>query len=51
LRAAGYRTAVSTIWGLNYRSTDRMALRRGQPWEEAAAQFAYKLDWYQLVNG
>jgi peptidoglycan/xylan/chitin deacetylase (PgdA/CDA1 family)/CelD/BcsL family acetyltransferase involved in cellulose biosynthesis len=51
LRAAGYRAAVSTIWGLNYRSTDRMALRRGQPWEEAAAQFAYKLDWYQLVNG
>lgn len=51
LRRAGYQGAVSTIWGLNYRSTDPMALHRGQPWEEDAAQFAYKLDWYQLVNG
>jgi peptidoglycan/xylan/chitin deacetylase (PgdA/CDA1 family) len=50
LRAAGYQAAVSTIWGLNYRSTDRMELRRGQPWEEDEALFAYKMDWYQLVN-
>ncbi len=50
LRAAGYRAAVSTLWGMNYRTTDRMELRRGQPWEKDLAQFAYKLDWYQLVN-
>ena len=50
VRNAGYRAAVTTIWGMNYRSTDRMELRRGGPWEQNAAQFAYKLDWYQLVN-
>src|SRR5262249_40634843 len=33
LRAAGYRAAVTTIWGVNGRSTDRLELRRGQPWE------------------
>jgi len=51
IRAAGYDAAVSTIWGLNRQSTDRMELRRGQPWEEDEALFAYKMDWYQLVNG
>jgi peptidoglycan/xylan/chitin deacetylase (PgdA/CDA1 family)/CelD/BcsL family acetyltransferase involved in cellulose biosynthesis len=51
VRNAGYRAAVTTIWGMNDRSTDRMELRRGGPWEETAAEFATKLDWYQLVNG
>ena len=51
IRNAGYRAALTTIWGMNYQSTDRMELRRGGPWEETEAQFAYKLDWYQLVNG
>lgn len=51
IRSAGYRAAVTTIWGMNYRSTDPMELRRGQPWEESPALFACKLDWYQLVNG
>jgi peptidoglycan/xylan/chitin deacetylase (PgdA/CDA1 family) len=50
IRRAGYRAAVTTIWGTNYGSTDPMELRRGGPWEPSAAQFAYKLDWYQLVN-
>ncbi len=50
LRAAGYRAAVTTIWGSNQDSTDRMALKRGGPWEENPALFAYKLDWYQLVD-
>ena len=50
VRSAGYRAAVTTIWGLNYPSTNRMELRRGGPWEETPAQFACKLDWYQLVN-
>ena len=51
VRSAGYRAAVTTLWGVNYPSTDPMELRRGGPWEETPAQFAYKLDWYQLVNG
>ena len=50
LRRAGYQAAVSTLWGANYRSTDRMELRRGGPWEESPELFASKLDWYQLVN-
>lgn len=51
IRSAGYRAAVTTIWGMNYRCTNQMELRRGGPWEETPAEFAYKLDWYQLVNG
>ena len=51
IRAAGYQAAVTTMWGLNYPSTDRLELRRGGPWEEDEALFAYKMDWYQLVNG
>ncbi len=51
IRTAGYTAAVTTIWGLNYQNTDRMALRRSGPWENNAAVFAYKLDWYQFVNG
>jgi peptidoglycan/xylan/chitin deacetylase (PgdA/CDA1 family) len=50
IRRAGYRAAVTTIWGTNYSYTDPLELRRGGPWEPNAAQFAYKLDWYQLVN-
>lgn len=50
LRQAGYRAAVTTIWGMNYRSTDRMELRRGGPWEDHPALFGLKLDWYQLSN-
>jgi peptidoglycan/xylan/chitin deacetylase (PgdA/CDA1 family)/CelD/BcsL family acetyltransferase involved in cellulose biosynthesis len=50
LRDAGYRGAVTTIWGMNYRSTDPMELRRGGPWENHPGLFALKLDWYQLAN-
>jgi len=50
LHEAGYRAAVSTLWGVNYPSTDPMELRRGQPWEENPAVFAAKLDWYQWTN-
>lgn len=45
---AGYRGAVTTKWGMNYQSVDRMDLRRGGPWENTAAMFAWKMDWYQL---
>ncbi len=50
IRRAGYHNAVTTIWGMNYPDTDPMELRRGGPWEQNLAQFASKLDWYQLVN-
>jgi peptidoglycan/xylan/chitin deacetylase (PgdA/CDA1 family) len=51
IRRAGYKAAVTTIWGVNYGSTDPLELRRGGPWENSPAEFAYKLDWYQLTNG
>jgi peptidoglycan/xylan/chitin deacetylase (PgdA/CDA1 family)/CelD/BcsL family acetyltransferase involved in cellulose biosynthesis len=50
LRTAGYRAAVTTIWGMNDEFTDHMELKRGGPWESNPALFAAKLDWYQLVN-
>ena len=50
LRDAGYRAAVTTIWGMNDEFTDRMELKRGGPWENRPSLFAAKLDWYQLVN-
>jgi len=50
LQEVGYKTAVSTLWGVNYPSTDPMELRRGQPWEEKAAVFAAKMDWYQFAD-
>lgn len=50
IREAGYRAAVTTMWGVNDRSTDPFELRRGGPWEESAAVFAYKLDWYELTQ-
>jgi hypothetical protein len=51
VRRAGYRAALTTIWGLNSPASDRLELRRGGPWETNAAMFASKLDWYQMVNG
>jgi CelD/BcsL family acetyltransferase involved in cellulose biosynthesis/peptidoglycan/xylan/chitin deacetylase (PgdA/CDA1 family) len=51
IRCAGYRAAVTSIWGANQPSTDRMELRRGGPWEGTPELFASKLDWYQFVNG
>ena len=42
---------MTTLWGLNFQTTDRLELRRGGAWEQDEALFAYKMDWYQLVNG
>jgi peptidoglycan/xylan/chitin deacetylase (PgdA/CDA1 family) len=50
VRKAGYRAAMTTIWGVNNSSTDPFELRRGGPWEESKALFAYKLDWYELME-
>lgn len=45
---AGFESAVSTIFGCNTRETDRYALRRGGPSEDATNAFASKLWWYRL---
>ncbi len=47
VRAAGYASAVTTIFGTNDASSDAYALRRGGPWEEESATFATKLWWYR----
>jgi peptidoglycan/xylan/chitin deacetylase (PgdA/CDA1 family) len=47
---AGYKAAMSTIWGVNTGATDAFELRRGGPWEQSPAMFASKLDWYELVE-
>lgn len=49
VRAAGYVSAVTTMFGANDPSTDRYALRRGGPWEEDSATFATKLWWYRCA--
>jgi peptidoglycan/xylan/chitin deacetylase (PgdA/CDA1 family)/CelD/BcsL family acetyltransferase involved in cellulose biosynthesis len=51
VHSAGYKAALTTLWGPNHPCTNRMELRRGGPWEENPARFAYKLDWYELVDG
>lgn len=50
LRRAGYKAAVTTIWGVNSRSTNPLELRRSGPWENTPALFSSKLDWYELAN-
>lgn len=51
IRNAGYEAAVTTLWGVNFPTTDRLELRRGGAWDQDEALFAYRMDWYQLVNG
>ncbi len=50
IHEVGYEAALSTMWGVNTPATDKMRLKRGNPWESRADVFAAKLDWYQLVD-
>ncbi|HVI09866.1 MAG TPA: GNAT family N-acetyltransferase [Candidatus Binatia bacterium] len=45
---AGFKTAVTTVWGLNGPNEDRFELKRFSPWETNIAEFKIKLDWYRL---
>jgi CelD/BcsL family acetyltransferase involved in cellulose biosynthesis/peptidoglycan/xylan/chitin deacetylase (PgdA/CDA1 family) len=45
---AGFKSAVTTIWGLNKPTGDRFELRRFNPWEADPAMFKLKLDWYRF---
>jgi peptidoglycan/xylan/chitin deacetylase (PgdA/CDA1 family) len=52
LKEAGYRCAVTTIFGVNASGQDPFELRRGTPWEADISAFAAKLAWYNFVaNG
>ena len=50
LREAGYICGVTTIFGANGKDQDLFELRRGNPWEEDAASFALKLNWYKFIS-
>jgi peptidoglycan/xylan/chitin deacetylase (PgdA/CDA1 family) len=46
---AGYRCAVTTLFGVNKVGQDLYELRRGTPWEEDVESFALKLAWYRFA--
>jgi peptidoglycan/xylan/chitin deacetylase (PgdA/CDA1 family) len=46
---AGYRCAVTTLFGVNKVGQDAYELRRGTPWEEDIESFALKLAWYRFA--
>jgi peptidoglycan/xylan/chitin deacetylase (PgdA/CDA1 family) len=46
---AGFRCAVTTQFGLNGCDTPPYELRRGRPWENEPATFAFKLAVYRLL--
>jgi CelD/BcsL family acetyltransferase involved in cellulose biosynthesis/peptidoglycan/xylan/chitin deacetylase (PgdA/CDA1 family) len=45
---AGFKTAVTGIWGLNEARNDLFELRRFTPWESNPSEFRMKLDWYRF---
>jgi peptidoglycan/xylan/chitin deacetylase (PgdA/CDA1 family) len=52
VREAGYRCALTTVFGVNEVGQDLFELRRGTPWETEISSFATKLSWYKFVaNG
>jgi peptidoglycan/xylan/chitin deacetylase (PgdA/CDA1 family)/CelD/BcsL family acetyltransferase involved in cellulose biosynthesis len=48
VQEAGFKTAVTTVRGLNQPGDDPFELRRFTPWEKDPALFRMKLDWYRL---
>lgn len=51
VQEAGFKTAVTTVRGLNEPGDDLFELRRFTPWEKDPALFRMKLDWYRLREG
>ena len=50
LKAAGFKCAVTTEFGVNEAGADPFELKRGGPWESHLPTFALKLDWYRLMS-
>jgi CelD/BcsL family acetyltransferase involved in cellulose biosynthesis/peptidoglycan/xylan/chitin deacetylase (PgdA/CDA1 family) len=48
VRDAGFKTAVTTIWGLNEPDDDLLELKRFTPWESNLVDFKMKLDWFRF---
>jgi peptidoglycan/xylan/chitin deacetylase (PgdA/CDA1 family) len=49
LKEAGFRCAVTTMWGINGRSTDPFELRRMWLWDNDVTMTAFKLGWYKFA--
>jgi peptidoglycan/xylan/chitin deacetylase (PgdA/CDA1 family) len=49
-RDAGYRCALTTIFGTNHRGIDRYELRRGGPDDVDAKDFGLKMRWYRFAS-
>jgi CelD/BcsL family acetyltransferase involved in cellulose biosynthesis/peptidoglycan/xylan/chitin deacetylase (PgdA/CDA1 family) len=50
VQAAGFTTAVTTMWGLNELGDDPLLLKRFTPWETNLAEFKMKLDWFRFCQ-
>jgi peptidoglycan/xylan/chitin deacetylase (PgdA/CDA1 family)/CelD/BcsL family acetyltransferase involved in cellulose biosynthesis len=48
VREAGFKTAVTTVWGVNEPDSDPFELRRFAPWDSDPAEFQLRFDWYRL---
>lgn len=48
VRSAGFKTAVTTIWGLNDPEDDPLELKRFTPWQTDPAEFKLRLDWFRF---
>jgi peptidoglycan/xylan/chitin deacetylase (PgdA/CDA1 family) len=50
VKEAGYRCALTTIFGANDIRQDLFELKRGNPWEADIPSFAAKLSWYKFTT-
>lgn len=48
VRSAGFKTAVTTVWGLNDPEDDPLELKRFTPWETNPTEFKFRLDWFRF---
>jgi len=50
VKDSGFKTAVTTVWGLNEPSADPYELRRFTPWGSGIEAFRLSLDWYRFCK-
>jgi peptidoglycan/xylan/chitin deacetylase (PgdA/CDA1 family)/CelD/BcsL family acetyltransferase involved in cellulose biosynthesis len=50
VREAGFKTAVTTEWGVNRVGDDPFDLKRFTPWGSNLGTFAISLDWFRLAG-
>jgi CelD/BcsL family acetyltransferase involved in cellulose biosynthesis/peptidoglycan/xylan/chitin deacetylase (PgdA/CDA1 family) len=50
VQEAGFKTAVTAVWGVNEPDSDLFELRRFAPWQSDPAEFQMKLDWYRFYE-